>query len=450
MLALSLDLYCLLAGKIVSTPLVVAGISIVGIGSSCLAAVWLSARYSHVVEIATVAGGLALPAADDHSPQTAVTPARLTGPFPVQEDDELGFLAARLNGLALSLRHAMHAAESERSQMRNILASMDSGVILTDVSGRVLLVNGAAERLLGRASSGLLRRTVLESLLLHDLADRVHSAAAQGESSSLPLYLDGSKRHVLAMVSPVEEGLLPTGAVIVLQDQEEQKRLDSVRRDFIANVSHELRTPLASIRAMAETLLMGARNDPGVAESFLHVIVDEADRLASLTNDILDLARYESGRLEMAPVALDELLVEVKNQVASSALQAGLDLSSEIEALPPVIGDRSTLRQVFLNLLDNAVKYTPAGRICLTAETCNGSPPAPTGTLSLDTTPSANGCGSNHQPWVKVSVTDTGPGIAQEHLPRIFERFYRVDKARSRESGGTGLGLAIAHHTVQV
>jgi len=235
--------------------------------------------------------------------------------------------------------------------------------------------------------------------------------------------------------------------VIVLQDQEEQKRLDSVRRDFVANVSHELRTPLASIRAMAETLLLGALDDPEAADRFLGIIIQETDRLAGLTNDLLDLARYESGRLEVAPVDLNDLLAEVKSQVGPNAARSHLELRTNMEHLANVTGDRAALRQVFLNLVENAVKYTSSGSITLSAAPAHGEPHTE-GAVCIQSPRDRNGAGPS-QHWIRIQVEDTGPGIAGVHLHRIFERFYRADPARSRELGGTGLGLSIVRHVVE-
>jgi two-component system phosphate regulon sensor histidine kinase PhoR len=372
----------------------------------------------------------------------------MTGPFPVREDDEMGFLAASLNGVALAMREASEDAETDRSQMSTILWSMDSGVILTDASGRALLVNPAAERRLGRPASELMRRTLLDSLRQTDLADRIAGATFRGETSSFVLDVPASGRQLLARVSPSVQRSPGSGAVVVLQDQEEQRRLDAVRRDFIANVSHELRTPLSSIRAMAETLQMGAREDASVADSFLGIIIKESDRLANLTNDILNLARYEAGRLEVQRVDLRALLEEVESQVRPNAERVGLKMSLDMGELPELQGDRAALRQVFLNLLDNAVKYTTEGTVSLSACRWDGQ-------RQLATAPASPGRVGDHKEgagplsWVKVEITDTGPGIASQHVSRIFERFYRVDKGRSRDLGGTGLGLSIVRHVVE-
>ena len=440
---LAADLYYMLAG---AGRIHVLALCLTGAGfiTAAIALFYLRTQHLHVLELAEVAGNLsaernnlssgALAAAGSSAPAI-----RLVGPFPVREDDEFGYLAARLNGLMDSVDQASEIANRERARTQSVLANMMNGVVLTDVAGRIVLANPAAVSVLGRPLEAILHHTVLETTHHNVLARMVESAAARGEAGSIPLYLEHSGRHLIARVSPLSEG--PQGALIVFQDQEEQKRLDAVRRDFIANVSHELRTPLASIRAMAETVLTTAPVDPKTAVDFTEIIIREVDRLARLTDDILDLARYESGRLDRAEVDLRALLEEVIQQQQPSAAAFGLELRSEIGELPTLMADRSALRQVFLNLLENALKYTPAGAVTVRARTASGDEARPRifagSRMSLA------------DRWAVVEVSDTGPGIAPEHHSRIFERLYRVDRGRSRDLGGTGLGLSIARHVTE-
>src|SRR5208283_52309 len=218
--------------------------------------------------------------------------------------------------------------------------------------------------------------------------------------------------------APLPDG----GAVAVLRDLTETERVERTRRDFIANVSHELRTPLTSIQGYAETLLDGV-NSPETLRDFLEIIRKNAQRMTRLTEDLLVLARVESGdkKLQLRPISAAELLRDASDYFRDHCADSGMTLDVVNEALKMVSADRDTIFQVFSNLIDNAHKYAAqGGRILIGAHDVEG--------------------------YVQFYVRDFGPGIASEHLPRLFERFYRVDKARSRESGGTGLGLAIAKH----
>jgi two-component system phosphate regulon sensor histidine kinase PhoR len=216
------------------------------------------------------------------------------------------------------------------------------------------------------------------------------------------------------------------GEVLVLaRDITDAKRAEATRRDFVANASHELRTPISAIRAAAETLAGGAVGDPAAAQAFLDIITRQAERLARLTQDLLDLSRIESRqwKLEPRPVEMQALAIQVAELLGGTAREKGLSLALSVPAEAVVQADARALEQVLVNLLDNAIKYTATGRVEVSA--------AREGT-----------------DWV-LGVRDTGPGIARHHLPRIFERFYRVDAGRSRDQGGTGLGLAIVKHLVQ-
>jgi len=210
-----------------------------------------------------------------------------------------------------------------------------------------------------------------------------------------------------------------------LRDVTEARRAEATRRDFVANASHELRTPIAAIRAAAETLLSGAIEDPAAARSFLEIVSRHAERLARLTQDLLDLSRIESRQWELAlaPVHAAPIARQVVELLAGGAREKGLALGSTVPDGAVVKADARALEQVLVNLVENAVKYTAQGSVTISAEREDGG-------------------------WV-LSVADTGPGIERHHLARIFERFYRVDAGRSREQGGTGLGLAIVKHLVK-
>ncbi|NLI00124.1 MAG: hypothetical protein GX446_11620, partial [Chthonomonadales bacterium] len=229
---------------------------------------------------------------------------------------------------------------------------------------------------------------------------------------------------VSVSVAPIRGTSGPVGWLIVARDVSSVRRLEALRRDFVANVSHELRTPMASIRAMAETLKDGALDDPSVADRFLGTIITEAERLTRISEDLLTLSDAESRPPERAEFSLTQLAELTIRRLEPQAQQSGITLTIQAPDDIRVWANRDQMEQVILNLVDNAVKYTPSG-----------------GTVTVSvTTENSNAV---------LTVTDTGIGILQEHLPRIFERFYRVDKARSRQSGGTGLGLSIVKNIVE-
>ena len=223
------------------------------------------------------------------------------------------------------------------------------------------------------------------------------------------------------------------GSILVFHDITEIKRLETVRSDFVANVSHELRTPLTAIRGYVETLLHRPPEDPKDANYFLAIIERHSERLSRLPEDLLTLSDLESGKLQLAhlPVDATQLIQRVLEVFWTQANTRKVKLKQVVEpGLPPLLGDSDRLQQLFINLVDNAVKYTPTGgQVIVAASTVLKA--------------------GDSEPRVEISVSDTGPGIAEKDLPRLTERFYRVDKARSRDLGGTGLGLAIVKHIVQ-
>jgi two-component system phosphate regulon sensor histidine kinase PhoR len=246
-------------------------------------------------------------------------------------------------------------------------------------------------------------------------------------------------QEIMSVNAPVEKTLMingvpikrnekTEGAVLVFHDITELRRLEKVRQDFVANVSHELRTPISSIKGYAETLLEGALDDKDHAKEFVSIIYQDSNRLASLINDLLDLSKIELGKMKIdfVPVDINPIIDRCLGVLKKTISEKSLSISTEIPSdLPKILADDKRIAQVVLNLLDNAVKYTPNG-----------------GAIKIVACPA--------EKYVQVDVSDTGPGIPEEDLPRIFERFYRVDKSHSRELGGTGLGLSIARHIVLV
>jgi two-component system phosphate regulon sensor histidine kinase PhoR len=343
----------------------------------------------------------------------------------VPGDDELGELGHALDRLAGSLATTLGELRAERDLQKRILEAMHEGVVVVDKAGRIVLVNPAIRStlLLGADAVGKLLIETVRHAQLDTMLDRAREAP---EDQPLELELPGLKpRRLLVTAAPLsgdEEGLL-----LVFVDVTELRRLESLRRDFVANASHELRTPIAAVRSATETLQSGALDDRTAANRFLDIIERNAQRLQSLVEDMLELSKLESNefKLKRERVDLQRVVPIVLALFRERAEKKGVRLSAELgQALPPVEGDSRALEHVLSNLVDNAVKYCPSGsKILVSAAADDGR--------------------------VRLVVSDTGPGIAAEHLTRVFERFYRVDAGRSRELGGTGLGLSIVKHMVE-
>jgi two-component system phosphate regulon sensor histidine kinase PhoR len=338
--------------------------------------------------------------------------------------DELGRLGAAMNAMAEEARTRYEALQRERDERESILAHMHDGVAVVDDAGRVVRMNRGLSELLDiqpRATNG----TALSDFVrLPEIEDLVATARNRGLTTEgdLVLWPPGS-RHLHATATPLG-GTASGSVLLVVHDLTEFERLARVRQDFVANVSHELRTPLTSLRGYAETLLDGGLEDAANREQFVRVIRDQAIRLEALTHDLLTLAELErpGATPRLVPIDLREVVETQVTAFRDRAVRAGLKLECEPGPPLPARADRARIDQVVANLLDNAIKYTESGevRVTLGAE--------------------------DSRVWCEVR--DTGPGIPAEHQPRVFERFYRVDRARSREKGGTGLGLSIVKHIV--
>lgn len=357
-------------------------------------------------------------------------PVRLTG-------DEFDAIADSMTRLGQAWRGEATAREREAHQLRRVLETMVEGVMVLGPDGRVTLEN-AALRTLFAGTDSFLRRTPLEIFRNPEFDAAARAALAGGGPQSLEISVGfpdtagagppdaGGRRTFQVSLAPLpfEDD---TGAVVVFHDVSRLRELEVVRRDFVANVSHELRTPLTAIRGYVETL-----GDPGLPPAdrsrFMEKVTWNTARLSSLIEDLLQLSRIESPltRLDVRPIALAPLLDRARDLMEEKASAAGVVLNLEPAGdLPPVVGDAGAVEQILINLLDNAIKYTGAG-----------------GSVSLGA-----GQASGR---VRIEVRDTGTGIPAVHLPRLFERFYRVDAGRSRELGGTGLGLAIVKHLAQM
>jgi len=332
--------------------------------------------------------------------------------------DEIGQVAAALDKTARQLEENFAALQTSQRQLETLLNSMQDAVIAVASDGRVQWANRSMDRLLPQRTR--LNAPVVETVRDPDFLRAVRSATEDRKviSARAASILPGRSFDVTA--APMPGG----SAVAVLRDLTETERIEKTRRDFIANVSHELRTPLTSIQGYAETLLDNGCEKNHLPE-FLEIIRKNAARMSLLTEDLLTLARVESGeqRFDSQPVAPTELLHDALESFRELARAQGVELTTGDSTAPMVNADREAIHQVLSNLIDNALKYgAKGGRVVVGARSSGNA--------------------------VEFYVQDFGPGIPSEHLPRLFERFYRVDKARSRESGGTGLGLAIAKHIV--
>jgi len=340
----------------------------------------------------------------------------LTARISATSVDEIGQVAKALDKTARKLEESFVAVQTSQRQLETLLNSMQDAVIAVGSDGRVQWANRGMERLVPQRAR--LNAPVVETVRDPQFLAAVRDATQGNKIASTRAISIVPGRTFDVTAAPLPGG----GAVAVLRDLTETERVEKTRRDFIANVSHELRTPLTSIQGYTETLLDNPA-DNGHLREFLEIVRKNASRMARLTEDLLTLARVESGeqRFDAEPTTPAELLNDAVESFRDIVRAQGMELAVEEVADTPVNADREAIHQVFSNLIENAMKYAVSGkRIVLGARAAERG--------------------------VEFYVRDFGPGIASEHLPRLFERFYRVDKARSRESGGTGLGLAIAKH----
>ncbi|ACX52145.1 multi-sensor signal transduction histidine kinase [Ammonifex degensii KC4] len=312
----------------------------------------------------------------------------------------------------------------EKEQLEAILSGLDEAVLALDQEGRVLLANRAVKELFDIAPEEARGKAVLEVVRDHRLEELVGRVRDTGTPTEQELtFLSPQPRIFVVRASP----LPPDKVVVVLREVTRERRLERMRREFVANVSHELRTPLTAIKGFVEALEDGALEDRETAQEFLQIIASETERLIHLVEDLLKLSRLENRQtfLRRQEVNLNELIHNIALVWRRRAEEKGLAFEVDLPpGLPLVLGDPELLTQVFVNLIDNALKYTPVGRVRIRGEYQSG--------------------------WVRIEVEDTGIGIPQDCLPRVFERFFRVDRARSRASGGTGLGLSIVKHIVEL
>lgn len=338
-------------------------------------------------------------------------------------------LVRALEELAERIQQRVHRLESENNRLEVILESITEAILVVDRDGRVVLANKALASLFGLKPplEGLLTAEVVRYSAIQDA---LTGCLTEGRRREMEVELTGApERHLDMQVAPVFEGNECIGAVAVLYDITRLRQLERMRRDFVANVSHELCTPLTAIKGYAEILSDGAVDDRATARRFTGIIENHADRLTRLLGDLLDLSRLESDKLEVELISceLKPLVDTSVGSVSQAAAQKQIAIHCDIPPSVQVLCDPKLIEQALINLLDNAVKYTPAG-----------------GKVSIGTRPVED------TDRLAIYVEDTGIGIPSEDLGRIFERFYRVDKGRSRDLGGTGLGLSIVRHIAEV
>ena len=342
--------------------------------------------------------------------------------------DEIGQLANSLNLMSEELENKIRVISEDKNKMKVVLSSVIEGIIAIDKEGRIILFNNALKNMTDYSSDRVLGKFHWEIIRNNQLNELLKEVLQKGQPLTQEITIFSPQEKIFrASANPLTKKNEVWGAVVVLNDITEIKKLEKMRSEFVANVSHELRTPLTSIQGFVETLKDGAINDPGKAQYFLEIIEKQSNRLNNLIEDILQLSKIESQEIIMNLQSInlrdliDKTISEFKKKIEQKNHKIKINISPQ---LPLIKADPEQIEVVFRNLLDNAIKYTPNG-----------------GEIYISAFEKAEN--------IYIEIADNGIGISAEHLPRIFERFYRVDKDRSRKLGGTGLGLAIVKHIVQ-
>lgn len=348
--------------------------------------------------------------------------------------DEIGQLGHAINGMADSLQQQLKQIHDNDELIQGVLANMTGGLVMVDNTEHVVLINRAAEQILHTNKEQILGKTYLALKRNFEFMKFVEGAVAHKEYVREERHVYDPEELILQFdsVPMFDDDDSYRGMLFLMQDVTEIRRLEAMRSEFVANVSHELKTPIAAVKGFAETLLAGGVNDEETKRSFLQIIHDEGDRLNRLIGDILELSKIESKRapLEFSPVDLKELFHSIYEVFLPAASKKSIQMHQGINEHLYIEGDEDRLRQIFMNLLSNAISYTSeGGRVKVEAEILNKD---------------------HEDEKIRIIVSDTGMGIPKKDIPRIFERFYRVDKARSRSSGGTGLGLSIVKHLIEL
>ncbi|MDI3481282.1 MAG: two-component system, OmpR family, sensor histidine kinase ResE [Tepidanaerobacteraceae bacterium] len=341
------------------------------------------------------------------------------GKVDVPSEDEIGTLAKTINYLSDALKKNINALSQEKEQLKKVLLSMTDGVVNFDTNGRLIMANPQAIEMLRCGTDEDEKEGVR---LLYPLLDKIRET-----KKPLNEELKLSGRIISVRMAPLmDEGMNLWGAVAVLQDVTRERKLEHLRREFVGNVSHELRTPLSYLQGYTEALLDGMVEDPEEKKKYLNIILEETLRLRRLVNDLLDLSQIESGHLNLKKdkISLKNLIERVVKKLAPLSQKKGINIYTEYEDIPLIKADEDRIEQVMINLIDNAMRYAEDN-----------------GEIRIKVKKGENG--------VVVSVKDRGPGIPEEELPFIWERFYKVDKSRARKTGGTGLGLAIVKNIIE-
>jgi two-component system, OmpR family, phosphate regulon sensor histidine kinase PhoR len=358
----------------------------------------------------------------------ALTVAVAWGTQHLLQSEEFSRWSPKVKAMAGRVDEHVEEIQRERKQLSAILSALIEGVVAIDHESRVLLMNPASEKLFGLKQKAAIGRPVLEVLRQSSLQEVLRRTIKERTALTEEITIHAPhEKTLLVHALPVSYGEDQMGALVAFHDISEIRKLENIRREFVANVSHELRTPLTSIKGYTETLLEGALEDPSHNREFVQTIQDHANQLSRLIEDVLDLSAIEAQRVtySMTPVSVLEIIERIIKALSPQASAKKIKISHTLSpVLPPVLADKVKLAQVFMNLLENAIKFNKeGGRVTISAS-------AQTDHLS-------------------VTIEDTGRGIVREDLPRIFERFYRSNKDRSHDVPGTGLGLAIVKHLVE-
>ncbi|WP_256759961.1 two-component system histidine kinase PnpS [Cohnella sp. WQ 127256] len=349
--------------------------------------------------------------------------------------DEMGELARALNAMAGSLQEQLDEIRQNGTRLQSVVDNILSGVVMISHDGIITLYNREAEQLLGSTVRERVGRSYTEIRQHFELVALIREAINNPVSvhEELTVYYPEERLLEINIVPMTMSGEDELGILLVLQDVSAIRRLERMRSEFVANVSHELKTPVAAVKGFAETLLAGAMNDPETAKSFLTIIQDESDRLNRLIGDILELSKIESRRspLQFTPIDLPMFLGRMTELLSAEAAKKEILLDVQVDEGLFLEADEDRLGQILMNLIQNGINYTPeGGKVKVRAEIIEAD--------------------DDEEELVRIIVSDTGIGIPKKDIPRVFERFYRVDKARSRSSGGTGLGLSIVKHLTEL
>jgi two-component system phosphate regulon sensor histidine kinase PhoR len=354
----------------------------------------------------------------------------------LKKRDELGELGENINDMARKLGTRLRQSEEEKTRMEAILRNMSNGLVLTDARGKIIMGNAALDGLFGIDYSKIEGKTLMEALRKAELMDLVERIAENREKISREIEITYPRElYLMATAAPFVLKGEVSGIVLTFHDITRLRKLEEVRKDFVANVSHEIKTPITAIRGFAETLLEGALDDKDNALKFLESIKNNSERLNSLVNDLLTLSRIELGdiKIEKKAVDLDKIIDTVFTTLKDKADRRNLFLKKILpDGAVGLEADRDRLIQILLNLADNGIKFTETGGVTIKVKKKK---------MKVES--------EEEKDYTEISVEDTGVGIPKKHIPRLGERFYRVDRARSRELGGTGLGLAIVKHIVK-